>query len=219
MDDEAKEIFLLLGEARRLDSVGQTAAAQQSRDKAGVVLVKHFAKGIVGFFRRHGADDTQAEDLLIEVYQKLLQFDQPIRGKAAALLQTMAQSVLIDYWRRRGAGKRLVGTERAGQQRAEVQVAEEIWDILSQTVPGAAGMAAFDTQQCVQKKLAQLHRTHPDRARLLELQTAGYTGREMAAILYDKPEAEVSPREEANIRQRINDMKAQVQELFLECLD
>lgn len=217
MRDAATRIFDHFADARRAEEARQPRAAQASRDKAGTELVKVFGTWMDRFYLRRGVHEDEAADMTQEALLRLVAYSYEVRGNAFALICRARVSVLVEHWRRRGAGKRRTGNSATGDQLAEVQVGDESWDALSETV--AADEVPAELVDCVQRKMFAFREISPARAEVLELHVMGLSAREMASVVYDKPEADVTKGEERNMRARVYDMKDQVQALFLECKD
>lgn len=217
MQAAATRIFEYFAEARRADEARQPRQAQAWRDKAGTELMKVFGRWMDRFYLRHGVHEDEVVDMTQDALMRLVAYSYEVRGNAFALICRARVSVLVEHWRRRGAGKRRVGTSAAGDQVAEVMVGDESWDALSETV--AAEELPAELIDCVQRKMFMFREISPARAEVLELHVMGLSAREMASVVYDKPENEVSKGEERNMRARVYDMKDQVQALFLECKD
>jgi DNA-directed RNA polymerase specialized sigma24 family protein len=217
MQDAAARIFDHFADARRADEGRQPRVAQGSRDKAGTELMKVFGTWMHRFYLRYGVREDEAADMTQDAMLRLVAYSYEVRGNAFALICRARVSVLVEHWRRRGAGKRRTGTSATGDQVAEVLVGDDSWDALSETV--AADELPADLIDCVQRKMFMFREVSPARAEVLELHVMGLSAREMASVVYDKPEAEVSKGEERNMRARVYDMKDQLQALFLECKD
>lgn len=217
MRDAATRIFDHFADARRAEEARQPRVAQAARDKAGVELMKVFGTWMNRFYLRRGVHEDEAADMTQDALLRLVAYSYEVRGNAFALICRARVSVLVEHWRRRGAGKRRTGNSATGDQVAEVQVSDESWDALSETV--AADDMPVELVDCVQRKMFAFREISPARAEVLELHVMGLSAREMASVVYDKPEAEVSPGDERNMRARVYDMKDQVQALFRECKD
>ena len=217
MRDAATRIFDHFADARRAEEARQPRVAQASRDKGGTELMKAFGTWMDRFYLRHGVHEDEAGDMTQDAMLRLVAYSYEVRGNAFALICRARVSVLVEHWRRRGAGKRRTGNSATGDQVAEVQVGDESWDALSETV--AADDVPAELIDCVQRKMFAFREISPARAEVLELHVMGLSAREMASVVYDKPEADVSKGEERNMRARVYDMKDQVQALFLECKD
>jgi DNA-directed RNA polymerase specialized sigma24 family protein len=217
MQAAATRIFDHFADARRADETGQPRVAQAARDKAGTELMKVFGTWMDRFYQRRGVHEDDAGDMTQDAMLRLVAYSYEVRGNAFALICRARVSVLVEHWRRRGAGKRRVGTSAAGDQVAEVLVGDESWEALSETV--AADELPAELIDCVQRKMHLFREISAARAEVLELHVMGLSAREIASVIYDKPEAEVTKGEERNMRARVYDMKDQVQALFLECKD
>lgn len=217
MRDAATRIFDHFADARHADDAGQLRAAQAARDKAGTELMRVFGTWMNRFYLRRGVHEDEAADMTQDAMLRLVAYSYEVRGNAFALICRARVSVLVEHWRRRGAGKRRTGNSATGDQVAEVQVGDESWDALSETVP--ADDVPAELIDCVQRKMFAFREISPARAEVLELHVMGLSAREMASVVYDKPEAEVTKGEERNMRARVYDMKDQVQALFRECKD
>lgn len=217
MQAAATRIFEHFADARRADEAGQPRVAQAARDQAGTLLMKVFGTWMDRFYLRRGVHEDEAGDMTQDAMLRLVAYSYEVRGNAFALVCRARVSVLVEHWRRRGAGKRRVGTAAAGDQVAEVLVGDESWEALSETV--AADELPAELIDCVQRKMFMFREISAARAEVLELHVMGLSAREIASVIYDKPEAEVTKGEERNMRARVYDMKDQVQALFSECKD
>ncbi len=79
------------------------SAARNGSEQAYQGLVCRFAPGLMGYFYRNTGNRTEAEDLLQEVFLRLVKGLPAYQEKErfAVWLYRMAQHLLIDFWRKR----------------------------------------------------------------------------------------------------------------------
>jgi DNA-directed RNA polymerase specialized sigma24 family protein len=217
MHDAATQVFAHFAEARQADRAKKPAAAQAARNQAGRLLFQVFGRWMDSFFERKGVPSDEAQDLTQDTMLKLSAYANDVKANGFALICRARRSIFIDYLKRRQAGKRKVGTAQSGEMSAELQLDDDSWDALSESV--ADERIPFELVDCVQRKLSVFRQVAGVRADVLELRATGLSAREIAGVLFDKAEADITKREEANVRARIYDMKDQVQSLFAECKD
>jgi len=217
MQEAATNVFELLVEARRQDDAGNEAAGQRARDKAGRQLLQTFGRWLDRYFLRMGVPADEAQDMAQDAMLKLVAMQSAVKENAFAVICRARHSIFVDHLKHRKAGKRMVGTAASGEFEAELQLSDESWDFVSDSV--AAEATPFDLIDCVRRKLTQYRQQSATRADVLEMHVIGLNAAEIGAVIYKKAEAAVTKREEANVRQRMNDMQSQLQTLFAECKD
>jgi len=79
------------------------SAARQGSQEAYQSLVGRFAPGLMGYFYRNTGSRSEAEDLLQDVFLRLVKALPAYREKERfeIWLYRMAQHLLIDYWRKK----------------------------------------------------------------------------------------------------------------------
>lgn len=216
MRDSATRVFQLLAEARAHDQGRRPGAAQTARNEAGRELDKTFSRWMNKFYMRLGLSDEEAQDMTQDAMLRMVALTSTVKSNAFALLCRTRRSVFVDYLKHRNAGKRKAGAGGKDDVQAEVMLTEEDWDLLSDST---GTRDSHDLRNCVEHKLEEFRQASPTRAEVLELHAHGFSAREIAAIIYDKPEDEVTAKEEASVRDRIYNAKKQAQILFAECKD
>jgi DNA-directed RNA polymerase specialized sigma24 family protein len=190
-----------------------------ARDQKQAAL---FMDGVLGrwmdhYFRRLGVPEDEAEELTMDVWVKVLAARYEDRGNGFALLCRMRHSRYVEYLRARHADKRTGGSVEGLDGVSEVQGDEDFWNIVLDTV--AAPAAPEGLEDCVQRKFQLFQRVAPARASLLELLAEGLSYREVAGVVFDLEEAQVTNRYVARIRNRIEEARRQAEPYFEECQD
>ena len=214
----ADEALGLFAQAVAHEAARRPREAARAREQGGRLLHHSFARWFQRHYRRLGLSEDTAEDLTQDAFVKLyLQaHTHGVRGNAFALVCAVRRSVFLDHLKRHRAAMRGGSDALAGG--AEMLLSDEEWDALGE---GAASDAAAGDLaalvDCVQRKLVVYQREAPARAEVLELLCFGLSAREIAAVVYAKPEPEVTPQEAANMRDRIYNTRNQARALFAEC--
>ncbi len=211
----AAEVMAFFVQARLLDQ-GQRRSpeADRARELGGRLLHQRFSRWFERHYQRLGLDEAQAQDLTQEAFIKLyLQANGgTVPSNPFALICAIRRSTFLDHFRHQRADKRLA----ASGESAEVLLGDDEWlDLIANS--GASEEASADLADCVQRKLAQMQSKSASRAEILELLCFGMSAREIAAVVYAKPESDVSAQEAANIRDRIYNTRNQARALFAEC--
>jgi len=118
------------------------ASARQGSEQAYRELVGRFGPGLLGYFARNTGNQADAEDLLQDVFVRLVKAFPAYREKERfeVWLYRMARHLLIDYWRKR-----------------KVSLAAEDWMIEEQiTADPLDRMTDRETQDELQRALAKL---------------------------------------------------------------
>jgi DNA-directed RNA polymerase specialized sigma24 family protein len=214
----ADEALGLFAQAVVHEAAQRPREAAGARERGGRLLHQAFSRWFQRHYRRLGLSEDAAEDLTQDAFVKLyLQaHTHGVRGNAFALVCTVRRSVFLDHLKRHRAAMR--GGADAAPGGAEVLLSDEEWLALADGQgdgTGEHGLAGL--VDCVQRKLVAYQREAPARAEVLELLCFGLSAREIAAVVYAKPEPEVTPQEAANMRDRIYNTRNQARALFAEC--
>jgi len=216
LQQAAEEVFALFAQAVAHDRAGRLREAERARNQGGRLLHGRFGRWFERHYTRLGLDEAAAQDLaqdaFIRVYTQV--HGHGVRGNAFALLCAVRRTTFLDHLKRLHADKRSAGEARAGT--AEVLLDDEAWETLL-TTTAADDTASPDLQDCVQRKLQQFQAAAPARAEVLEMLCFGLSAREIAAVVYAKPEDAISAQEAANVRDRIYHTRHQARTLFAEC--
>jgi DNA-directed RNA polymerase specialized sigma24 family protein len=198
----ADEALGLFAQAVAHEAARRPREAARAREQGGRLLHHSFARWFQRHYRRLGLSEDTAEDLTQDAFVKLyLQaHTHGVRGNAFALVCTVRRSVFLDHLKRHRAAMR-GGSDALGEGDASDAAAGDLAALVD----------------CVQRKLVVYQREAPARAEVLELLCFGLSAREIAAVVYAKPEPEVTPQEAANMRDRIYNTRNQARALFAEC--
>lgn len=223
LQQASDQIVDLFVQALTFDRQGRLTEAKRSRDRGGVLFDQHLASWFESRFRRCGLDEGEAQDQTQEAFTKLYVYLQknPVRSNAFGLICRMQRSIFADWLRHKKAQRRSAKhKDKEGKAiAAEVQLDEDEWTELMQTHAGAGGDPMHGLRNCVERKLAEMEIVAPTYVEVLELAALRLSAREIAAVIYDKPEADVSKREEGNMRSRVNEARNKARVLFAECRD
>lgn len=214
----AEEALGLFAQAVAHEAAQRLREAAIARERGGRLLHQSLARWFQRHYRRLGLSEDTAEDLTQDAFVKLyLQaYSHAVRGNAFALVCAVRRSVFLDHLKRLRAAMR--GGSDALPGGAEVLLSDEEWGVLADGQSDGAQPADLAVLvDCVQRKLVDYQRQSPARAEVLELLCFGLSAREIAAVVYAKPEPEVTPQEAANMRDRIYNTRHQARTLFAEC--
>ena len=216
--EAADEALALFAQAVSHEAAQRLREAASARERGGRLLHQCFSRWFQRHYLRLGVSEGTAEDLTQDAFVKLyLQaHTHGVRSNAFALVCTVRRSVFLDHIKRHRAAMRGGSDLLAGG--AEVLLSDEEWLALADGQDGDAQDGTLaGLVDCVQRKLVVYQREAPTRAEVLELLCFGLSAREIAAVVYAKPEPEVTPKEAANMRDRIYNTRNQARSLFAEC--
>lgn len=212
-----RALELLRQEARqfalRLKQGGKEA------DQAWRMIHGPLGRWIEGRFRRWRVDQMEAEDLLAEVWVRLLKAPPLDPERAFAVICRTQRTVFIDWLRRRYAGIR--DAKRTVVPGADTEDGSE--DVLTSLMDQAAfdqskEQARFaDLADCIERKLTLFESINPDRAELLVMMVEGLSYREIAMILFNKEEGEVTKKDEQNVKNRIENARKEGRTYLDQC--
>lgn len=136
---------------------------------------REFAPRVRGYFRRHGARDDQAEDLVQETFHKVFLKAAQLRTRdcPAAWLWTIARNTLIDSTRAAHRNEQVWSED--GEREA----------VVADSAPEPdESLTGHDLRDCVRRGFKRLEREHPQRAACLRWAiTDGLSMDQLAQVL------------------------------------
>lgn len=179
----------------------------RGREQAARLLEQRLRGRMQAYLVRHRVPDADAEELVIDVWLKLLRSEFDQRTRPVVWLWKVARSVLLDWIRRRRSEKRGSGT-------VEMTLDEDQWLELQETV-GAAPAPPW-LKLCLERAMFQLEQDDPARAEVLRLAAEGWTAREIA-IYYGAESSAVTQKQEGAARDRVYQARKKAQSYFQHC--
>lgn len=194
-------------------------AAQQAMDliqhgeleQAALHLHRSLGSRVMGYLRRHRVPEGDAEELLTDVWMKLLRSRYDGQTRPVVWLWTVVQSVLVDWARERGAQKR----GGSGEDRLEVQVDDDTLEVLIQSLesPHTPGWLKL----CIARAAHQLEQDDPNRAHVLWLWFSGQSAADIAVVFGASPPP--SAKQETAARNRVLEATRKARDYFAHCKD
>jgi RNA polymerase sigma-70 factor, ECF subfamily len=135
------------------------------REQCVLLLNRALGKRLERYFVRHRVAEAEAEELVWEVWLRVLQGNYRGDARPVIWIWTIARNLMLDHHRAR---------------RPEVQCDDEGWDALLGRLP-APGIAAW-VRLCIQRALAQFELDHPERAEVLRMVAEEWSAQEIGAV-------------------------------------
>jgi RNA polymerase sigma factor (sigma-70 family) len=141
------------------------AGTPAQRERCVLELDRLLGRRMRHYFERHRVETASAEELVWEVWLRVLQGQFRQETRPAVWIWTIARNLMIDWHRARDPG---------------VALDEDDWDRLLSALP-APGIAAW-VRLCIERALAQFERDHPERAEVMRMLAEEWSAREIGAV-------------------------------------
>lgn len=142
--------------------LAQIERGGRARESAVAGLYHHYGAAFQRYFERHQADATEAEDLVQEVFIKIVRNAGQFRGDAtpSAWLWSIARNTLISHHR----GARVEFVDPPGGDEGD-----DPWNIPDSACPVEVQMDEEALMNCIRREFARFADQHADRAQALAL--------------------------------------------------
>lgn len=194
-------------DAMRLIQQGGSFAEQG----AGL-LCRHLSRRVQRYFERHRVPENQAEELVTEVWLKLLNSKYEGRVRAVVWLWMVAGSVLLD-WIAKHKAERRAGADAS--RPVEVAVDEDTWNVISESV--AAANPPPWLRLCLERAAFLFEQEEPRRAEVLRFSCEKWTAEEIAVYYGASPP--VTAKQQTAARNRVLDAVKRARTYFAHCKD
>ena len=194
-------------EAMRLIQQGGAFA-----ERGAELLCRHLSRRVQRYFERHRVPSNQAEELVTEVWLKLLTSRYEGRVRGVVWLWTVAGSVLLD-WVDKTRAERRAGADAA--QPMEIAVDDDAWHVLSESVAAAAPPAWLKV--CVERAAFLFEQEEPRRAEVLRFSCEQWSAEEIAVYYGATPP--VTTKQQTAARNRVLDAVKRARSYFEHCKD
>jgi len=176
------------------------------------LLCRHLSKRVQRYFERHRVPEAQAEELVTEVWLKLLSSQFEGRTRAVVWLWTVAGSVLLD-WVAKAKAERRVGSDAS--RPVEVSVDDDTWSLLGETV-SAPHMPPW-VKLCLERAAVLFEQEEPRRAEVLRFSCEKWSAEEIA--IYYGATPPVTAKQQTAARNRVLDSVKRARTYFEHCKD
>lgn len=187
MTSQTKEDLILSG---LFESLSESDSA---REEAIKKIDRMFNRRIERYFVRHKVPQPEAEELVWDVWLKLL--NSKFRGETrpSVWVWTIARSILISFHRR---------------HRPEISFDLDDWDLLLNT--HEAPQMPMWIRLCVERALFQFEQDYPERTEILRMISEEWSAREIGSFL---------GCQEGAARDRVFRTRERVKEYLKECVE
>ena len=183
--------------------------AQHKPQAAALLLHQRLAPRLSHYFITRGVLPADAEELVSDVWIRLLQSRYDGRAKPIVWLWTIVHSVHIDWARARQAQSR----GGVGEDRREMQLDEDGMDVLANTVSGSETPAWL--KLCIERAAHEMEQQDPKRAHVLWLWYRGHSAAEIAIMFGAEPPPSV--KQETAARNRVLEATRKAKVFFEHC--
>ncbi|QIL73085.1 sigma-70 family RNA polymerase sigma factor [Diaphorobacter sp. HDW4B] len=180
-------------------------------EQAALHLHRQLGSRVMGFLRRHRVPESDAEELLSDVWMKFIRSRCDEQIRPVVWLWTIVQSVLVDWVRERGALKR----GGSGQERLEVLLNDDVLDVMVESIESAETPGWL--KLCIERAAHQLERDDPNRAHVLWLWYSGQSAADIAVVFGASPPP--TPKQETAARNRVLEATRKARDYFEHCRD
>jgi RNA polymerase sigma-70 factor, ECF subfamily len=183
--------------ARDQDWLRQICAGGRSAEHAVAALFREYRRPLLAFLIRHGVLPDLAEDVLQEVFVRVVRHADGYRGDAA-----------VSSWIYQIARNLAADSTRA--PRREEQLDDEGWQrVADQTACHDDGAQRLALDECVGRGFAEFGREHPERAEALRRAALdGWSVRDVANFI---------GRTEAATREYLSQCRKRLRDFLLPC--
>lgn len=185
--------------------------AQNKPEAAALLLHQRMAPRLNHYFVTRGVPLADAEELVSDVWIRLLQSCYDGRAKPVVWLWTVVHSVHIDWARARQAQSR----GGVGAERREIHVDEETMEVLANTV--AASTPPAWLKLCIERAAHAMEQEDPNRAHVLWLWYRGHSASDIAVMFGAEPPP--SLKQETAARNRVLEATRKAKQFFEHCRD
>lgn len=182
------------------------------REQGAALLCRHLSRRVQRYFERHRVPENQAEELVTEVWLKLLCSRYEGRVRAVVWLWTVAGSVLLD-WVDKTRAERRAGSDAA--QPVELAVDDAAWGLLSESVAAPAPPPWLTL--CLERAAFVFEQEEPRRAEVLRFSCERWSAEEIA--IYYGATPPVTPKQQTAARNRVLDAVKRARSYFAHCKD
>lgn len=136
-----------------------------ARERCVVQLDRLLGRRLRHYFERHRVDAGASEELVWDVWLRVIQGSFRGETRPAVWIWTIARNLMLDWHRAR---------------RPEVALDDEGWDALLGSLP-ARGIAGW-LRLCIERALAQFELDHPERAEVLRMVAEEWSAQEIGVV-------------------------------------
>jgi DNA-directed RNA polymerase specialized sigma24 family protein len=194
------------------EAMGLIQKGGKHAEQGAGLLCRHLTKRVQRYFERHRVPEAQAEELVTEVWLKLLTSQFEGRTRAIVWLWTVAGSVLLDWVAKTKAESR-VGADAS--RPVEVAVDEDTWGLISESV--AATHTPPWLKLCLERAAFVFEKEEPRRAEVLRFSCEKWSAEEIA--LYYGATPPVTAKQQTAARNRVLDAVKRARSYFAHCKD
>lgn len=181
-------------------------------ERGAELLCRHLTRRVQRYFERHRVPENQAEELVTEVWLKLLHSKYEGRVRAVVWLWMVAGSVLLD-WVAKHQAERRAGGDAA--QPIEVAVDDDTWHVIQDSV--AATDAPPWLKLCLERAAFVFEQEEPRRAEVLRFSCEKWSAEEIAVYYGATPP--VTAKQQTAARNRVLDAAKRARSYFEHCKD
>lgn len=179
-------------------------------EQGASLLCRHLSRRVQRYFERHRVPHHQAEELVTEVWLKLLHSRYEGRVRAVVWLWMVAGSVLLD-WVDKTKAERRVGSDAS--QPIEVAVDDDTWSVIHDSV--AAAHPPPWLRLCLERAAFLFEQDEPRRAEVLRFSCEKWSAEEIA--LYYGATPPVTAKQQTAARNRVLDAVKRARTYFEHC--